>query len=138
MSHSSAARHTSPSPCMACGSPHENSAPSSQTGSHSVLPAVRCRVSMLPPPLWGGNDGSGPSPSGWLPIVPRKGENGTRMPGATSADLPSRRSKVFTNGSGKSSGSSPRSGSMPHHPHSPGVISRMSMRSVSPGWAPST
>ena len=94
MSHSSAATQTSPSPCMAWGSPHENSAPSHHTGSHSVEPAVRWRVSTLPPPLWGGNADAVAGSSGWVPIVPRNGENGTRTPGTSSAWVRLRRSNV--------------------------------------------
>ena len=68
---------------------------------------------MLPPPLWGGNDGALAGASGWVPIVPRNGASGTVTCGRTRAVGPSRRSNVLTNGSGKSSGSSPRSGSVP-------------------------
>ena len=61
--HSTAVTHTSPSPWAAWGSPHENSAPGHQTGSHSVEPAVRWRVSMLPPPRGAGT----PTPSAGSP-----------------------------------------------------------------------
>ena len=71
--HSIAVTQTSPSPWAACGSPHEKSAPSHQTGSQSVEPAIKWRQSTFPPPLCGGNGSKRPGSSVGTPMVPRNG-----------------------------------------------------------------
>ena len=52
--HSTAVTHTSPSPCAAFGSPHENLAPSLHTGRRSTEPKVRCRVVSVAASAMGG------------------------------------------------------------------------------------
>ena len=126
--HSTAVTQTSPSPWAAWGSPHENSAPGHQTGSHRVEPAVRWRVSMLPPPLWGGNADASAGSSGWLPIVPRNGRR--RDPDAgRDLHLPRvRRSNVPAHGSGKSSGSRPES----RQDRGPAPVPRLQFQDLDP------
>ena len=93
---------------------------------------------MLPPPLWGGKAPATAGSSGCVPIVPRKGAIGTRTPGITSTERPSRRSKVPAHGSGKSSGRRPLPGRIAIQPQSPGVSDSTSTLNVVPGRAPST
>src|SRR5215467_3927393 len=135
---SSAVTLTSPSPCAACGSPQENSAPGRCTGTHSVDPETKCLLSMFPQPAWGGNgDNCRCAPPGCVPIVPQNGASGMRMPGAKSAN-PSASAKVLTYPCGKSSGSSPKPGRNAAQPQSPCRRSSTSTWSVSPGSAPLT
>ena len=76
--------HTSPSPWVAWPSPIENRAPAWKTGRNSVEPAIRWRVSMLPPCRSGGIVERGPV-SGATPTSPQNGASGTLIPGQNSA-----------------------------------------------------
>ena len=80
---SMAVPQTSPSPCAAWPSPRLKRAPGTCTGSQSRVPAVRWRVSMLPPASVGGMVLRG-SPGEASPSTPQKGARGMRTPGRNS------------------------------------------------------
>src|SRR5579884_559794 len=124
---------TSPSPCAACVSPSENSAPSTPTGRKSVTPGFRCFVSMFPPKRDGGTIECAPGSSGATPSVPGNGRNGrlTRSEKRTRPLSASTR-EMRSHGSGYSSASSPKPGMIAVHPHSCGRSSRSSTASASP------
>ena len=127
---------TSPSPWAACPSPRLNNAPGTCTGSHRTDPAVRWRVSMLPPVTSGGIVLRA-SPAGATPSSPQNGASGMRIPGRNSAATRSRR-VIRRYGSGNSSASRPKPGMFAVQPQSPGSKESSSTSSVSPGSAPST
>ena len=74
---------TSPSPCTAWPSPTSNSAPRTNTGMYSVVPATSALLSMFPACLPGGVLLTRPrSGDGATPMLPKNGWSGTTMPGA--------------------------------------------------------
>ena len=73
---------TSPSPCAACPSPAEKSAPSTGIGRKSVVPATSSLQSMLPPQRRGGIVEWTPGSSGGIPSTPRNGASRTARSGA--------------------------------------------------------
>ena len=73
---------TSPSPCAACPSPAEKSAPSTGIGRKSVVPATSSLQSMLPPQRRGGIVECTPGSSGGIPSTPRNGASRTVRPSA--------------------------------------------------------
>ncbi|CAB4759684.1 unannotated protein [freshwater metagenome] len=74
--------HTSPSPCAACVSPSESSAPVTSTGNKSSVPSAISRISILPPTRRGGTTECRPASAGASPTVPTKGFRGTVPPPA--------------------------------------------------------
>src|SRR6266568_3899537 len=138
LSISTAVIHTSPSPWTPCASPTENSAPSTSIGKYSVLPAVSCRTSMLPPTRRGGIVLCTPGSASATPITPQNGASGTCTPSSPRAQRPSDVSQIRIYASEKSSGSRPRPGENKVKPQSDGATSRISTTSVCPAVAPVT
>ena len=62
---------TSPSPCAACASPAEKSAPFTKTGRYRVVPAIKYLQSIFPPFFRGGKVRNSPGSSHATPITPQ-------------------------------------------------------------------